>query len=87
MSISTIKARAQGTPVRKGPPCEVCEFIGTLTDDEADDLRSLLADPTVRYTAISDALNDDPDYEVSLSAPSLSRHARGRCAARTKLRG
>lgn len=87
MSISTIKASIQDATVRKGPPCGACDFLGTLSLDEADGLVALLADPAVRYTALADALLADPDYDVDLSSNTLARHARGLCAARTKLRG
>lgn len=87
MSISTIKSSIQDATVRKGPPCGVCDFLGTLEPDEADALVALLTAPKVRYTALSDALNDDPDYDVVLSPNTLARHARGLCSARTKLRG
>lgn len=85
MAIASIRDNQQ--KVRKGPPCEVCSFIASLDEVNADALRDLLSDNTVRYSVISDALATDPDTPVDLSPNTLSRHARGRCAAREKLRG
>jgi hypothetical protein len=72
--------------VRKGPPCEVCEALSTLPESESAALRGLLADPTVRYSALSEALLNDPDSSLDINAFTLSRHARGKCAARERLR-
>ena len=69
--------------VRKGPPCTVCEKMGTLPAEEAAALTRLLSDPGVRYTELSTALAGEG---IDLSAGTLSRHARGRCEAREKLR-
>lgn len=85
MTIANIKAAAS-TKVRKGPPCEVCDLLDRLTDTEASALRELLADTTVRYSVLADALRDDPDTDIDIPANTLSRHARGGCAARDKLR-
>lgn len=85
MAIANIRETAQ--PIRKGPPCEVCRFIATLSDQDAADLRALLSDDEIRYSVISDGLRDDPDTPADLPAISLSRHARGKCSARERLRG
>ena len=69
--------------VRKGPPCTVCEALKRLDTDDAAALTRLLSDPDVRYSELSDALARE---HLDLSAGTLSRHARGRCEARTKLR-
>jgi hypothetical protein len=69
--------------VRKGPPCSVCEALGRLPEDEQAALLRLLSDHTVRYTELSAALAGEG---LDMSAGTLSRHARGRCEARTKLR-
>jgi hypothetical protein len=71
------------TRTRKGPPCSVCETLNTLPGPEAMALRSLLEDPTWRYSALSDALRDEG---LELAPFVLSRHAQGKCAAREKLR-
>lgn len=85
MAIADIRNR-EITKVRKGPPCEVCEFIASLDDDNAAAMVALLSDRTVRYTTISEQLLIDPDTPADLSDKSLSRHARGICLARKKLR-
>ena len=69
--------------VRRGPPCTVCEALTRLSDDDCAALTRLLSDPAVRYTELSAALAGE---SLDLSAGTLSRHARGRCEARTKLR-
>lgn len=69
--------------VRKGPPCTVCEALKSLPTEDAAALTRLLSDPLVRYSELSDALAGEG---LDLSAGTLSRHARGRCEARTKLR-
>lgn len=80
MAIADITEQAK---VRKGPPCSVCEVLADLPDTEAAALRSLLADKTWRYTALSDELHREG---VELAPFVLSRHAKGGCAAREKLR-
>lgn len=72
------------TPQPAGPKCEVCKTMAALPEDEATALKALLSDPEWRYQELSDRLVIEG---VELSAGSLSRHARGRCWAREKLRG
>ena len=69
--------------VRKGPPCTVCEALKRLEPEDAAALTRLLSDRGVRYTELSAALAGEG---LELSDGTLSRHARGRCEARTKLR-
>lgn len=81
MAISDIQAPTPGVP---GPACTVCATLASVPADEAKALRALLADPSWRYVELSDRLEDQG---YSLPSQSLSRHARGRCLAREKLRG
>ncbi len=74
------------TRVNRGPMCEVCQALATLPPDEADALRGHLANPAWRYTELSDALAGDKDSPLDLPSFVLSRHARGKCAARERLR-
>lgn len=72
--------------VRRGPPCTVCEALKRLEVEKPEDaaaLIRLLSDRGVRYTELSAALAGEG---LELSDGTLSRHARGRCEARTKLR-
>ena len=78
-----IRDITEQTKTRKGPPCTVCETLDTLPQDEATALTTLLADPTWRYRALSDELRGEG---IDLAPFVLSRHAKGQCAARTKLR-
>jgi hypothetical protein len=77
------KAVADKTPWQT---CAVCHAITTLPDAQAAALRELLANPSVRYRELSAALAADQDYPLTLRDDTLSRHARGECAAREKLR-
>jgi hypothetical protein len=69
--------------VRKGPPCSVCALLKSLPEKESAALLRLLSDVDVRYSELSAALaTEGHDFAEG----TLSRHARGRCEARTKLR-
>lgn len=81
MAISDLVVSSE--KVRKGPPCTVCEAIERLPEKDSAALVRLLSDPTVRYTELSSALAGEG---LDLGASTLSRHSRGRCEARTKLR-
>lgn len=81
MAIADIKAPEAA---QKGPSCTVCTVLNGLSGPEAQALRDLLADPAWRYQELADRLSDEG---VELAPFSLSRHARGRCQAREKLRG
>ncbi len=83
MAISDL-AQQQPTTAIKGPSCSVCQQLDTLPDVEADALTGLLKDPRWRYQELSDALAKEG---IDIAAYSLSRHARGHCSARSKLRG
>lgn len=72
------------TPQPAGPKCSVCQTMAALDDTEAAALKALMSDPEWRYQELSDRLLAEG---VDLPAASLSRHARGRCWAREKLRG
>lgn len=85
MAIAEI-AQKYPTKAKKGPDCYVCAALRDIPESEADALRRLLADPTRRYSEISEQLADDPDTPLDLAPQSLSRHARGKCAARERLR-
>lgn len=76
---------AEQTPTTPpGPTCTVCQKLAELPDPEANALRALMANPAWRYQVLAERLRSEG---VDLSAGSLSRHARGRCLAREKLRG
>lgn len=81
MAITDITEQAK---TRKGPPCSVCETLANLTGPEQQALRSLLEDPTWRYTELSVELREKADLD--LAPHVLSRHARGQCTARERLR-
>lgn len=69
--------------VKKGPTCEVCIVLDRIDPKEAEALRGHLSNPAWRYNALADALRDEG---IDLPGFTLSRHARGQCGAREKLR-
>lgn len=86
MAISDLSARLN--PSIPWQTCATCDFLAFLAPAEADALRALLANKGARYSEIADGLADDPDYAHRPTPDrwSLSRHARGQCSAREKLR-
>lgn len=83
MALNDIAANLTGgTPHQT---CGTCHALTTMTTGEAATLRSLLADRTVKFRALADALEADPDTPT-VDWQALSRHARGLCSAREKLR-
>lgn len=86
MAIADLAATARDTSAPPWRTCHVCHALSTIPEAEADALRELLAG-TLRYGDIAAALEDDPDTPLSIEPSQLSRHARGRCSAREKLRG
>jgi hypothetical protein len=86
MAISDLSARLG--PEKLWQTCATCDFLANIDPAEAHELRLLLSNSGVRYSKIADGLAADPDY-AHRSTPdraALSRHARGTCSAREKLR-
>jgi hypothetical protein len=85
MAIADLAAKAStdGVPWRT---CKVCHALATIPDGEAAGLRALLANPKKRYDEISSEIAADEDTPLQIDRDALSRHARGKCAAREKLR-
>lgn len=67
--------------------CTTCHALDGLDKKKAAILRDLLANPTVRYSELSDELRTDPDWQLDVPRHALARHARGECDARERLRG
>jgi hypothetical protein len=63
----------------KGPRCSVAILLDTLDAQDANDLRSALANPAYQGTSISRALKG---RGINLSPHSLVRHRRGDCLCR-----
>lgn len=84
MALADIAAKAQqvGIPHQT---CATCHALSTLPKSEAKHLRDLLSNPTVRYRELADALAAD-DESPTIPWEALSRHARGHCSARDRLR-
>lgn len=83
MSIANALSNAPRNDNRRGPSCDVCAVLATAKPEDADALRAALSDPQMRYTVIAEAL---AGTDTPLSGGSLSRHARGRCLAKERLR-
>jgi hypothetical protein len=82
MSIANIQP---GT-IKKGPTCQVCLELARLPKTEAKALREHLANPAWRFSALSDALFEASGGQINIRQHVLSRHARGQCAAKERLR-
>lgn len=67
--------------------CETCHALANLPKDKAKRLRALLANELVRYAELETELATDPDWQVRIPREALSRHARGICKAKERLRG
>lgn len=65
--------------------CATCHALENMTPDDAATLRRLLGDRNVQFAALAGALAADPD-SPNIDRQALSRHARGLCTAREKLR-
>lgn len=66
--------------------CATCHHLESLPPDKAKKLRAALSNTTVRYRELQTELATDPDFLLDIDSASLSRHARGICGAREKLR-
>jgi len=82
MPLSDIAARREQS-ASAWQTCTTCALLASLPDDEAAILVDLLSDSTVRYSWLTEQLQAD-GHDVDWQA--LSRHARGKCAARARLR-
>jgi hypothetical protein len=85
MAIADLASTKPGMAV-KGPTCQVCIELARLPKAEAAGLLALLSDPLWRYTELAARLREDPDTPLDIPSTTLARHARGGCAAKTKLR-
>ena len=83
MALSDLAERADTTPWRT---CVACHALDNAAPEQAKLLRELLANPAVRYTALSTELASDPEWLLDIDPQTLARHARGHCSAREKLR-
>ena len=65
--------------------CATCHALNSMSTEDAATLRGLLADRNVKFSELADALAADTD-SPTIDRGALSRHARGQCSAREKLR-
>ena len=74
MSLAEEARQINGAP---GPRCTVGALIVSLPDDEAAEVASALADPTLQTNALWRAMKDR-GYDVPVTT-SVARHRRGMC--------
>jgi hypothetical protein len=79
-------ARTKADSAAPWRTCAVCHALATIPPAEADALREMLSDRERRYSKISEEIAEDPDTPLDLDTGTLSRHARGRCGAKERLR-
>jgi hypothetical protein len=83
MGLADIEAEiVEGLPWRK---CAVCFHMDERGEEWAASLTRLLANRGVKFRDLADLLEADPD-EPTIDRQALSRHARGECAAKSKVR-
>lgn len=79
MAISDLADAAEDPEVVPHNVCHTCYALARLPKQEADSLKRLLANPSVRLNRLSRDLAKDPDNPVKVSRNSLSRHVHGTC--------
>lgn len=85
MAIADIATSARSASAeRPWRTCQVCHALDDLPDVESEALRELLAGK-MRYSDIEAELAADSEAP-NLHRDALSRHARGRCDAKDRLR-
>jgi hypothetical protein len=83
MALADIEAELVGeVPART---CTVCHHMAERDPDWGERMRRMLANRLIKFSDIAQALSKDPD-EPSIPEQTLSRHARGICAAGEVLR-
>lgn len=71
--LADIQSESAGTPRR----CSVADLLDSMTDADAKDLESALADPAIPHTAITRALNKRGH---DMHDKRVAAHRRGECA-------
>jgi hypothetical protein len=83
MALTDIEAKLD--PAIPHKTCAVCHYMDERGEEWADKLRVLLRNRGIKFTALADALYEDPD-EPEIPAKALSRHAQRGCSAQEQLR-
>lgn len=84
MALADLAAKVDaGVPWRT---CAVCHALDTIDPTEADGFRALMANKSLRFTEIEELIATDEDTPLRIKSDTISRHARGGCDAREKLR-
>lgn len=60
------------------PKCSVGKFEDSLSDEDREEFRQIMADPGITAVAISAAVKEE--YGATISPQSTSRHRRGGCS-------
>lgn len=83
MALTDIAANlASGIPHQT---CGTCHALAQMSDEDGATLRRLLADRGVKFKALAASMEADPETPT-VEWAALSRHARGECSARERLR-
>ena len=83
MALADVAATLKGDLPHK--TCGACHALTNMSEQDAAQLRALLADRAVKFTALAAALREDAE-SPNIDPSVLSRHARGGCSAREFLR-
>ncbi len=84
-----LSAAAQSIESGEGVPwrtCAVCHALATIPPDEAAGFRALMGNKALRYNEVEQIIAADPDTPLVIPWATISRHARGGCDARERLR-
>lgn len=87
MSLAALATRQPAVADAPHKTCHACWVLRHLDEtdpDYAEVLYGAIANPHVRYSEIEAALQAERGIE--LTAYTISRHARGKCDARTRVR-
>jgi hypothetical protein len=83
MALADIEAELIGDiPART---CAVCHYMADRDPDWGERMRRMLSNRLIKFADIAEKLSKDAD-EPTIPAVTLSRHARGICAAGEVLR-
>lgn len=83
MALADVAANLVGGLPHK--TCGTCYALAQMSDEDAATLRGLLADRSVKFKDLANAMHKDAETP-SVDSAALSRHAQGGCSAREFLR-
>ena len=75
MSLAASLRHEKATGIRKGPACQVCLLLDTLTGEDLAELQDALADPAVAHSQIGRALRAEGSTTPSAVTARASARA------------